>query len=113
MDLNTALLFVVIALLGLNQAAMRVPTLRDDDRVYWMVQFLDLAVATGLILYGLPGFEAFPAVPIVIGLLFVMHVAQNYNMRARARGADRQAEIAEVRREAEALRATRAPEEDF
>ena len=83
MDLSTGLLLGVVAVLAINQAVMRIDRLREDDRVYWAVQFLDLAVASAVILLGLPGFEPFPAVSVVVGLLFVLHVAQNYNTRAQ------------------------------
>ena len=79
MDLGTLVLFGVILVMALNQAAMRVERLAADDRVYFAVQFIDIGVAAGLILFGMPGMEAFPAVPVVLGLLFLMHVAQNYN----------------------------------
>ena len=111
MDLSTGLLLAVVAVLALNQAAMRVERLRNDDRVYWAVQFIDLVMASAIILFGLPGFESFPAVPIVVGLLFVFHVAQNYNARAQDMAEDRADERAEIEAEAEARRERRAAEE--
>ena len=113
MDERTAVLLAIVALLGMNQAAMRIPRHRRDARVYWTIQAVDLVAATVIILFGLPGFEPFPAVPVVVGLLFVLHVAQNYNQRAREAGRERSAELDAVKAEAERLRATRSPDEDF
>lgn len=111
MDLSTGLLFAVVAVLAINQAAMRVERLRGDDRVYWAVQIIDLVMASVVILFGLPGFEAFPAVPVVVGLLFLLHVAQNYNARAKDRASERAEERAAIEAEAEARRARREAEE--
>ncbi len=103
MDLSTGVLLLVVAVLAINQAAMRVPRLREDDRVYWAVQAIDAAVAAAILCFGLPGFEAFPAVPVILALLFALHFAQNANARAR-RERDRRQERIRAEREAWAAR---------
>lgn len=113
MDLGTRTLLLIVAILGINQAAMRIERFQGDDRVYWTVQAVDLVLATGIIVFGLPGFEHLPAVSIVVGLVFVMHVAQNYNMRALRQRDERNAEREEIEAEAKRNRDTRAPEEDW
>lgn len=113
MDLSTGILLGIVGVMGLNQAIMRVDRLAEDDRVYLVVQLID-ALAAGLILwFGLPGFEAFPAVHIVVALLFVFHMAQNYNARARRVAEERAEEREAVEEEARRLRESRAPDEDF
>ena len=113
MDVGTAVLFGVVLVLAINQAIMRVERLASDDRAYFAVQFIDIAVAAGLILYGMPGMEAFPAVPPVLGLLFLMHVAQNYNARSLRIRAEQDDEREAIEAEAQRLRDTRSPEEDL
>ena len=112
MDLSTWILFGVVAVLGINQAVMRVERLQDDDRVYFAVQIVDLLMASGCILIGLPGFDAFPAVPVVVGLLILLHVAQNYNARAHRQREARAEERAEIEAEAARRRAAREAQEE-
>lgn len=95
MDLSTAVLFALVALIGVNQVVVRSRLARDHSRVFWGVTVLDLLVGIGVLVLGLPGFEAMPAVSWVVGLLFVMHVAQNLMLRNDWEQADRDAARAE------------------
>jgi hypothetical protein len=113
LDLNTTIVLLIVLILAMNQAVMRIPRYGRDERVFWSVQFFDLAMASIVLFYGIPGLEAYPAVPVVVSLLFVMHVAQNHNMRANWQAELRSEEGDAIRAEAERLRATRDPEEDF
>lgn len=100
MDLRTGSLIALASVFAINQAAMRVERWARDPRVFWGVQVLDIAVAAVLILVGLPGFERYPAMPPVLGLMFVMHAAQNHQIRARWQALERE-EIEEAEAEAE------------
>ncbi len=113
MDLSTGVLLGLVALMAINQAMMRVDALFNRDLVFFGVQILNTTVGSAVLIYGLPGFEHIPVVNWMVGLLFVMHVATNLNARARRSSEDREDERAEIRAEAERLRATRAAEEDF
>ena len=113
MDLNTTIVLLIVLILAMNQAVMRIPRYGRDERVFWSVQFFDLAMATIILFYGIPGLEAYPAVPVVVSLLFVMHVAQNHQMRADWMAEEFNDEGDAIRAENARLKATRAPEEDF
>ena len=113
MDRETAVLLALVGVLAVNQAVMRTPRLQRDDRVYWTVQFMDLLMAGAVIGFGLPGFDHLPAVSVVVGLLFVMHVAQNHSARSKREEAERRERVHAERELSEQNRATRAPDEDF
>ncbi len=83
MDLDTAVLLGVVGVLALNQLVMRVGTLYRVDAVFYGLIVLDWLVGGSILWFGLPGFDAFPAVPVVLGLLFFLHSAQNLNLRRR------------------------------
>lgn len=105
MDLNTALLVGLATVFAINQVAMRVERFARDPRVFWGVQVLDILVAGGLILVGLPGFERFPLVPPLMGLMLVMHAAQNHQIRAKWHQLEKeQLEEAEAEEERKARR---------
>lgn len=74
-------LLIVIAAMAINHLVMRVHALRGIAPVFWGLQLVNLAVGSGLILLGIPGFEDLPAVPWLISLLFFFRVVQNNNAR--------------------------------
>lgn len=83
MDLSTATLFAVVAVLAVNQAVMRVEALSRHPLVFWATWLLDLGMGTAILALGLPGFEDVPPVSWVVGLLFFVHAAQNVAVRQR------------------------------
>lgn len=83
MDLSTTALFVVVALLAINQLAMRLRWAVARTVLFFSVQALLLAAGTWVLGFGLPGFDHIPAVSYVIGLLFFLHVARNLALRSR------------------------------
>lgn len=97
MDLETWALFAVVIVLGLNQAVMRTPTLREHPVPFWILQILDILAGTAVLSFGLPGFDGVPAVSWVLGLLFFLHSSQNLRMRQEELRFERQAAIAEER----------------
>lgn len=74
-------LLIVIGAMATNHLVMRVHALRGSPWVFWPLQFANLAVGTGLILLGIPGFEELPVVSWLIALLFFFRVVQNNGMR--------------------------------
>ena len=103
MDLNTSVLLALIGMLALNQALMRIPSLEQRATVFWPLQVVDLVVGCGVLLFGLPGFGHAPAVRWVVGLLFIMHVAQNLKIRSDRQNRQRRVEI-DAMKEAERKR---------
>ena len=93
MDLSTTVLLALIGMLGLNQALMRIGSLEKRPYVFWPLQIMDLVVGCGVLLVGLPGFDHAPAIRWVVGLLFIMHVAQNLKIRSDRQNRERRAEI--------------------
>lgn len=113
MDVGTAVLLGIIGLMGMNQAVMRQENLARIPFIFWGVQLLDLAIASAILYFGLPGFEHLPIISVFVALVFAFHVAQNHLLKARLDRDDRNEEMEAVREEAKRLRETRAPEEDF
>lgn len=109
MDLSTGVILGVVAIMGINQLVMRVVGLYGRAAVYWSVQLLNLLVGTALLVWGLPGFEQYPAVSWLLGLLFFFRIAQNNHLRVKwlgeRRTADRSEREAQIRAALEAGRA--------
>jgi hypothetical protein len=81
MDLSTAILFTLVAVIGANQVLVRSRYARESPRVFWTLTIGDLFLGVMVLIFGLPGFERTPVVGWVVGLLFVMHTAQNLMLR--------------------------------
>lgn len=81
MDLNTWVLFGLVALIGANHVLVRVPWVRSIDALFWLLNLVDLGVGIAVLVLGLPGYAHAPAVGWVVGLLLVLHVAQNLYLR--------------------------------
>lgn len=81
MVLEDIALPAVVGAMALNQLVMRVHGLKGQPFVFWPIQLLNLAVGSGLILVGLPGFNAYPAIRWVLALFFFFRVILNNNAR--------------------------------
>jgi len=81
MDISTAVLFALVAIIGVNQVAVRTRLAREHGVVFWGITLLDLLAGLAVLGLGLPGFEATPTVSWVVGLVLVFHVAQNLMLR--------------------------------
>ena len=89
MDLGTALLLVVAALLGINHMLLRLPGWEYRTGLFWSVQFINLTAVILLLAVGLPGFgDASVAVNWVLGLLFILHIVTNNGRLVAARQAN-------------------------
>lgn len=113
LDPSTAALLVVVAVIAANQVVARVAWVARRGWLFWPVQVIDLGVAGAVLWFGLPGFDHVRAVSVVVGLMLVMHVAQNLRARsaiarddareeARARSAERARAIRDALEAAEA-----------
>ena len=88
MDLGTALLLVVAALLGINHMLLRLPGWEHRTGLFWSVQFINLTAVILLLAIGLPGFgNATVAVNWVLGLLFILHIVTNNGRLVATRSA--------------------------
>lgn len=85
MDLSTALLCAVAALLGFNNLLFKIPRWHAKRLAFWALQTLNLATIVALLAIGIPGFSgATTAINWVLGLLLVMHVVSNNGKLVRA-----------------------------
>ncbi len=105
MDVGTSALFLVVSVLATNQLVMRARVLYVHDAVFWSLEGLNIACGLFILVRGLPGFHHAPAVGFVVGLLFVLHAAQNLQMRARVLSELAQEEVVARQARAAELRA--------
>ncbi len=82
MDRSTSVFLAIIAVLVLNQAVHRLPVLTRLRLLFWSVVCLDVGLAAGAIVFGLPGFQHAPSVSWVVGLLLGLHIVQNIRARS-------------------------------
>ena len=111
MDLSTGVLFALVALIGANQFVVRSPPARSIPALFWGLTVFDLVAGGAVVALGLPGFERTPAVSWVVGLMLVMHVAQNLVLRAQWEQEVRDEAKAERDAERKARRQARDEEE--
>lgn len=82
MDLDTGVLLGVVGAMALNQLIMRVGALTGRAWIFWSLQVMNLAVGSAVIFFGLPGFEPWPVISWMLGLLFFYRTVSNTNARA-------------------------------
>lgn len=107
MDLSTAVMFGFVSLIALNYTIPRVDAVRRYPALFWGINGLNAAAAVGLLLFG--GGVVQPIVRFLIGLVLLMHLAQNFAVRARWDSEARQERLEEEYR---ARMAAEEPEED-
>jgi uncharacterized membrane protein len=81
MDLSAAVMFGFVGLIALNYTVPRVDAVRHYPALFWAINGLNAAAAVGLLLFG--GGLVQPIVRFMIGLVLLMHLAQNFAVRAR------------------------------
>ena len=114
MDWSTGFLFGLVALIGSNHVLMRTAWARRSDLFFWGITIIDLLAGSFVLVFGLPGFDTIPGVNWLVGLVLIAHVAQNLQLRASWRQAERQeaqAERDEIRRRMRQDREAREAEE--
>ena len=101
MDTETTLIFVVVALLGLNHLVFRLPGWERRRMVFWTLQMLNLSTATALMAVGIPGFiGAARAINWVLGLLLILHIVTNNGRLVQALSAAREDPETSAKRDA-------------
>lgn len=88
---------VLAVVLALNRLV--VPGAVRRPPVFWGVQALNAALALGVVIFGVPGLEGYPAVSWLIAGLLAFHIVQNLTLRSRVLGeARRRADERELTR---------------
>lgn len=104
MDVSLYSLFGVTAVLGFNQLLLRVVVLRESRSGFLVVQSLNITMSVFILVLGLPGYDAQPAVSWVVGLLFLVHAGQNGRLQDKWERARRQRSVEERTERADILR---------
>lgn len=112
MSWDMAVLFTVMALLGITSLLGALPVVRRSEGFFWGLNAVNGVTGLLVIGLGLPGFEHLsPLVGrllgLVVGGLFLLHVVQMIDRRTRWKREDRQAEIEEERARMQARRDAR------
>ena len=114
MTLADWVFFAVVATLATNHVLVRLPGWEQRNVLFWFVQLLNIACASWVLAFGLPGFEGnLTIVNWVLGLIFMVRAVQNNGRwsearRSRRLGTDEDEERAKI---LAALRAGEAQEE--
>jgi len=103
MDDSTMVLLGVVGVITANQLVLRVGALRSRAVIFWALQVLNMVVIVYLMVWRLPGFEGFPIMSWVLGLLLAFRVIQNNGLRSRYLRIEQKNEQAARRRQASAL----------
>lgn len=77
MDAELAALLGVVGLMAANQLVMRVGAVKARLSVFVALQLVNVVAGGALIWFGLPGFERWPVISVMIGLLFFLRTVQN------------------------------------
>lgn len=98
MDVATTSLFLVVSAFSTNQIIMRMGELYRQPVLFWALEALNLAFGGYVLAFGLPGYRHVPAVGVVLGLMFLLHAAQNLRIRVQRQG-EEQADARRLARE--------------
>lgn len=70
------LLVALVVILGLNQIVARTGSLLANAYLWRALVAIDVVVAAGVFVVGIPGFERMPVIHWAVGALFVMHAGE-------------------------------------
>lgn len=99
MDVTNAVMFGFVGLLALNYTVPRVEAIRRHPPLFWGINTLNAVAAIVLLLFGVPGYDGHPLVRFLIGLVILMHLAQNVAVRSRWDAEDRYHRLEQEHRE--------------
>lgn len=106
MDLSTALLCAVAALLGVNNLLFKIPGWFNKRVFFWSLQAVNLGSIVALLAVGIPGFAgATTAINWVLGLLLIMHVIGNNGKLVEALRGNASEDESEVNERREQMKA--------
>lgn len=102
MDVGYASIATLGGVIALNYLVVRTELARRFPPLFWAINLLDFAGALLVLLYGVPGLPEMGLVRLMVALVLMMHVAQNFRARVKwtdEENADRlDAELEERRR---------------
>lgn len=99
MNPTTYVFLVLIAVIAANQVVLRVATLRHSPYAFWGLQAVNMIIACYILVWGIPGFESYPIVSWILGLLLLFRMIQNNLIRTRYLRAAVQKEHQEEKRQ--------------
>ena len=105
MSTQTVAFLAVVALMVSNQLIMRVGALRGRPLFFWGLQLVNFVGGTTILVFGLPGWDAYPVVSWLLGLLFLFRTVQNNMLRAQFLREARADEARERKQQAREVRA--------
>jgi hypothetical protein len=86
MTLADWVFFAVVATLATNHVLVRLPGWEGRHVLFWFVQLLNIACASWVLAFGLPGFDGnLTIVNWVVGLIFMVRAVQNNGRWSAAR----------------------------
>lgn len=83
MELGNASLIALGVVLATNYLVVRTDLARRWPPVFWGITGLDLVLSIGVLLFGVPGLPQSGLVRVTVGLVLLLHLAQNLQVRAR------------------------------
>jgi hypothetical protein len=100
----------LVGLLIVNYLVTRTSLARDRPWLFWGINTLDAAGAVAVLMMGIPGIDGRPLVRVMVALVVLLHLAQNFQIKARWDAEDRAERLDAELRERERLAG--ASEED-
>ena len=93
---------LLVGLLLANYLVTRTGIARQYPALFWGITGLDALAAVAVLTLGMPGIEGRPLIRVMIALVILLHLAQNFQAKTRwdadARTARIEAELAERER---------------
>ncbi|MEZ4240900.1 MAG: hypothetical protein R3F59_33030 [Myxococcota bacterium] len=92
MDLtHNAWLVALVALLVANYVVTRTSLARERAWLFWLINTIDALVAVAVLMVGIPGVDGRPLVRVMVALVVLLHLSQNFQQRTKW-GAEARAE---------------------
>ncbi|MEQ1502070.1 MAG: hypothetical protein ABMB14_07555 [Myxococcota bacterium] len=79
----------IITVIASNYVVTRTELARRFPAVFWGIAVVDVVAALGILAFGVPGFDGHPIVRFMLGLVVLMHLAQNWQAKTRWDAEDR------------------------
>lgn len=93
MNVGTASLVTLGVVLAVNYLVVRTDLARRWPPLFWAITGLDLVLSLAVLLVGVPGLQQSGLVRLTVGLVLLMHLAQNLQVRARWLSEESQARL--------------------
>lgn len=76
-------LVLLIALIASNYLVTRSSLARRYPALFWVINGVDVVAAVCVLLIGVPGIDGRPLIRVMVALVVLMHLAQNFQARTR------------------------------